>query len=131
MELIKSWHLPIRTVSEANSTEHWRKKHDRHRTQKLWVKTYFNNENLKFDLPIHVKLIRNAPYMLDKHDNLPMSFKWIFDEICSNLIPGKASGRADDSDLITVEYEQVKSQGHSIQIEFYRPCINASQLQSS
>ena len=131
MELIKKWSLPIRTVSEANSTEHWRKKNNRHKAQKLWIKTYFQNEPLDVDLPIHVKLTRCAPYMLDKHDNLPMSFKWIFDEICSKLIPGKAPGRADDSDLITVEYDQVKSSGHSIRIEFFHPCKDDVQLQPS
>lgn len=106
MDKIISWHLPIKTASEANSSEHWSKKWKRHKTQKKWVKAFFLKDRPKIDLPVHVVLTRIAPRLLDSHDNLPASLKWIADEIAANIIPGKKSGRADDSKEISWEYRQ-------------------------
>lgn len=69
--------------------------------------------------PIRVKLTRYAPRMLDKHDNLPYSFKWIYDAVCDYCRPGLAAGRADDTDDISVEYDQVKQAKYEIKVEIY------------
>lgn len=120
MKLIAKWSMPLRTISEANSSEHWRYKHARHRMQKHWIKNYWLKEQQKFDLPIHIKLTRYAPNRLDQWDNLPMSFKWILDCLAELIRPGLAAGRADDTDQITVEYHQVKDSKYKIEIEFYQ-----------
>lgn len=124
MKLIAKLDLPIRTVSEANDPSSWKNKFKRHQIQKYWIKVAFKNEFSlqKPRLPVHVKLTRFAPGTLDPHDNLPMSFKWIFDEICSQLIPGKKAGRADDDKRITVEYAQIKDKAFHIHVEFFDPC---------
>lgn len=109
--------LPIRTVSEANSSEHWTKKHKRHKKQQFLVTLAIKGLKCKLTLPCEIKLTRYAPRCLDKHDNLPMSFKYILDCICGIITPGKKAGRADDDDRISVLYHQEKSKKYSIKIE--------------
>lgn len=121
MKTIATWQLPIRTASEANSTEHWTKKSKRHAVQKGWVKWAFNKDwptDSRTNV-FHVVLTRIAPRALDNHDNLPLSFKWIADAIADCLIPGKAVGRADDSKCLTWEYRQEKgkTKEYAIKIE--------------
>lgn len=126
MKLIVKWSLPIRTISEANCSQHWRVKYKRHQAQKYWIKAYFKNEQTKIPLPVHVKLTRYAPKSLDRHDNLPMSFKWIVDSVCETLIPGKAAGRSDDDKRISIEYDQVKSSEYRVVLEFFDPGTNSA-----
>lgn len=106
------WHLPIRTASESNSSEHWTVKNKRHARQKGWINTLFKRAEGIVKLPCTVTLTRIAPRALDEHDNLRVSFKWIADAIASNLIPGKAAGRADDSKEITWQYKQERGNPH-------------------
>jgi len=120
--MINSWALPIETVSEGNQREHWHKAARRHTKQKDLINLF-----LKKDLPLYinkkitVKLIRISPRMLDEHDNLRFSFKWIVDAVANLLNPGLKAGRADDSDLITWEYDQEKGKPKekAIRIEIY------------
>ncbi len=106
MAKITIFDLPVKTVSEANSSEHWLKKGKRHQHQKWAVIKAFHDNKFKFNLPVEITLIRIAPRSLDKEDNLPCSMKYIKDYIADQLIPGKAAGRADDSKEITWKYEQ-------------------------
>lgn len=108
MSKITVFQIPIRTVSESNSTEHWVKKANRHKIQKWMVVKVFRDNKFAFKLPVEITLIRIAPRTLDKEDNLPMSLKWVKDAIADQLIPGKAPGRADDSKEITWKYDQKK-----------------------
>lgn len=119
MEKIKEWNLPIKTVSEANSFEHWTKKHKRHKAQKMLVSIAMRSESKEIDLPCHIKLTRLAPRILDKDDNLPMAFKFIKDQISDELIPGKAAGRADDDPRLSWSFDQQKSKDKSIKIEIF------------
>jgi hypothetical protein len=119
VEKIKEWNLPILTVSEANSSEHWTKKHKRHRIQKGWVSAAMRSESKEIDLPCHIKLTRLAPRILDKDDNLPMAFKFIKDQISDELIPGKAAGLADDDPRLSWSYDQQKSKEKSVKIEIF------------
>lgn len=100
--------LPIKVYSEANSNDHWCKKSARHKKQKEAIFYELREHIYEKMLPCKIKLTRIAPRKLDVHDNLPFSFKWIFDSICELLIPGKAVGRADDDNRIQVEYDQRK-----------------------
>lgn len=101
--------LPLRTISEGNSAEHWSKKHKRHKKQKQIIRLYLNRlPKGHIYPPVKITLTRIAPRMLDVHDNLPMSFKWVLDAICDYLYPGQAAGRADSSKDIHVFYDQQK-----------------------
>jgi hypothetical protein len=116
---IIEWTLPIITVSEANSRENWRKKHNRHKSQKTEISAYCRAECKNIELPCHVKLTRLSARFLDKDDNLPMAFKYIKDQIASELIPGKAAGRADDDSRLSWSFDQQKSKDNSIMIEIF------------
>lgn len=118
MQLLYEWRLPIITVSEANSTEHWSKKHKRHKAQKNLILLAFKIHSLKIELPCVIKLIRLSPRLLDD-DNLLSAFKFIRDEISSQLIPGLAPGRADSDPRIKWEYNQEKSKTKGIKIQFF------------
>jgi hypothetical protein len=109
--------LPIRTVSEANCSESWPVKHKRHSRQKLLVSLALKPLRERVKLPARIVLTRFAPRELDRHDNLPMSFKYIVDAVCSILTRNYIPGRADNDDRILIEYDQVKSQKYGIKIE--------------
>jgi len=119
--LIKSWTLPIETVSEGNLFENYHKANGRHRKQKKDIKDNLSEISSFKDQKITVKLIRISPRSLDKHDNLPMAFKFIVDAIADLLNPGKKAGRADDSELITWKYDQEKGKPKEkgIRVEVY------------
>jgi hypothetical protein len=108
MKTILTWQLPIKTASEANSSEHWCKKAKRHKLQKRWIAAVFHREKPQLTLPCHVVLSRIAPRELDYHDNLPCSLKYIADSIAEQITGNYIPGRADDSKEITWEYKQEK-----------------------
>jgi hypothetical protein len=101
--------LPIRTVSEANSSEHWTAKHKRHKKQKFIVRAYLNKiPRNTIKLPVAIHLTRIAPRQLDRDDNLPMAFKYVKDYISDWITPGLQAGRADDNDQMSFSYSQNK-----------------------
>ncbi len=123
------WELPIKTVSEANSSEHWTKKSQRHRRQQCFVKQLYMKEIQPIELPCIVTMIRLGPRILDD-DNLASAFKYIRDEISECLIPEKKGiyvrkdgkiikikGRADSDERIKWQYSQEKSAKYGIRIE--------------
>jgi hypothetical protein len=120
MELILQTELPIKTVSEANCSEHWTKKHKRHISQKEMVSWFFKPLRSQIFLPCHIKLIRISPRRLDKDDNLPCSFKWIKDEIAAQLTGYLTPGRADEDPRITWSYDQEKGTPQRIRLEIYQ-----------
>ena len=125
--------IPIRLVSEANSSEHWTKKYKRRRIQKLLVKMCLAREKLP-DLPCKIKLTRISPLKLDVYDNLPMCFKYVLDAVCDVLVPGLASGRADgDPRIHGVDFFQEKGAvgEYAITIEITTSSPGASQAPST
>ncbi len=98
--------IPLRIISEANTTEHWSKKSARHRKQKYLVCLFLRPVISTISLPCHVQLTRIAPRMLDEHDNLRSSLKWVVDSIAGLLLPNLADGRADDDKRISWAYDQ-------------------------
>lgn len=110
--------LPLRTVSEANCSEHWRLKHKRHKNQQALMALTFKPVKDKIALPCAILLTRIAPNKLNKHDNLPMSFKYIVDAVCAILTGDYRPGRADDDeDRISIAYDQIKSEEYGIKID--------------
>lgn len=108
--------LPLRTVSEANTFEHWSYSHARHKLQKNTVALAIKPLVQHIKLPCHVKLIRYAPEQLDKFENLPMSFKYIVDACCAHITGDFRAGRADSDERISLSCDQVKSEGYGIKI---------------
>jgi len=95
--------LPIRTVSEANSREHWRARHKRSKMQReaarLAMHNYSRNMYLLPKIPI--TLVRIGARKLDD-DNLARSFKAIRDGIAD------AIGIDDGSEQYIWRYAQEK-----------------------
>jgi len=108
--------LPIRTVSEANNFDSWKKKHKRHTIQKNTVALALNPIKNVIKLPCSIKLTRFAPGTLDKFENLPMSFKYIVDACCAIITGDHRAGRADSDERISLSCDQVKSEGYGIKI---------------
>jgi len=108
--------LPIRTVSESNTTEHWFKKATRHTKQKGIVRCFLEKIKDNVHFPCELVITRYAPRRLDKHDNLPMSLKWIVDACCESITGEKVAGRADDSEYIKISYQQVVNKLYGVKI---------------
>lgn len=123
-----TWILPIKTVSEINCSEHWSKKHKRHKLQQFFVRQLFIHEATEITLPCEIKLTRLSPRQMDC-DNLPTSMKYIKDEIAEHLT-GKGGyyitkkghvkaikGHADNDKRITWSYHQEKYKILAVKIE--------------
>lgn len=123
-----SLEIPMELKSEANISEHWSKRHKRHKQQRLILFAALNN-HLKgptrceaIYLPCHIVLTRIAPRMLDKEDNLPMSMKAVKDCIADLICPGMAPGRSDDNKQMSWEFKQEKGlpKQKLLRIEIYQ-----------
>lgn len=108
--------LNIKTISEANCQEHWTKRHKRHKKQKNILFWSFLEVKPFVKLPCTITFIRLAPKTLDVHDNLPMSQKWLCDQLCAEITGDFRAGRADDSDQIKIKYDQIKSKVYAVKI---------------
>jgi len=123
------WELPIKTVSEANCSEHWSKKAKRHKQQQFFVRTVFNHNSEPIQLPCIVTLTRLCCRFYDDDNNVSC-FKKIRDEMSECLIPEKRGhyvtkkgkikaikGRADSDPRIEWKYKQEKNKNPGIRIE--------------
>lgn len=94
--------VPIRTISEANSRDHWRVKNARKKAQQEEVAIAMHNalRGNNIALPCSVRMIRYGQNALDT-DNLAGSFKHTQDMIARKL-------NVDDGDAskVTWLYEQ-------------------------
>lgn len=97
------FYVPIRLYSEANMSEHWRKRNERKLAQQLEMHVSLTNvlAGHKIKLPCKVRMVRIGPKLLDK-DNLAGSFKAVQDSIARTL--GVDDG---DRSKIDWEYDQV------------------------
>jgi len=114
------WFIPIRTVSEANIHEYWKKSWRRHEKQKNDIQFIWQSQKPNVVLPCTVTFTRLSMKELDEDDNLRMAFKSIKDKVAALLIPGLAPGRADGDKRITWKYAQEKSRklGINLKIEW-------------
>ncbi len=128
--------LALKTVSEANISEHWSKSGRRHRQQQQFISKLFLLERPEMPLPCVILMVRLSPYQLD-YDNLVMAFKWIKDQIGACMFPEKVvtcltktkkgdktivkkhlnKGHADSDARVKWEYSQEKSRKTGIRIE--------------
>lgn len=111
--------IPLKTVSEANSREHWIKKSARHKLQRNAVAAIIKPHVYKISVPCKIKLIRISPRKLDLGDNLPMAFKSIKDQLGEMICNEKVKGRGDGDDRILWEYNQErgKPKEYAVRIE--------------
>lgn len=116
--------LLIKTISEANSHQHWSQSKSRHSMQKKHI--YLAFKDLIVPLPCTVKLSRISPRLLDGHDNLKTSFKWIVDQLAECIIRNnepnqtyKGPGRYDNDPRIKWEYAQEKGKPQRIRVEIF------------
>lgn len=112
------WEIPVKTVSEANSREHWHVKARRHTSQAFYIKSFFRKELPQFEFPLRIRLTRLGKRKLDS-DNLQMSMKWIRDAIADNIFPNMAAGRADDDPRLIWEYDQMTGKMCGVLIQFF------------
>jgi len=125
--------LPIKTVSEANASEHWTVKSRRHHSQQRIIRYAMAKHADVIRVPCTVRLIRVSPGLLDS-DNLLTAFKWIRDEISELILPDKKKsytsghgktvslkGRCDDDPRITWQYDQCKGRVYAVLIEIIFP----------
>lgn len=123
------WELPLTTVSEANSSEHWSKSSKRHRQQQFFVRAMFHARKPAIPIPCKITLTRLNSRALDDDNNVS-AMKWIRDEISECIFPEKrkvivtskgklrpVKGRADDDPRLHWEYAQEKSKTLGIRIE--------------
>jgi hypothetical protein len=122
------WEIPLKTVSEANSSEHWTVSSKRHRQQQFFVRALFHGLKQEIPIPCTVTLTRLNSRPLDEDNNVS-AMKWIRDEISECIFPEKRKsyvskgkvrsikGRADDDSRISWKYAQEKSKTLGIRIE--------------
>lgn len=110
--------MPIKTVSELNCSQHWRKKDERHKLQRKTVSLVLGPIRGKIPVPCHMHLVRYAPRKLDAHDNLPGSLKYVVDACCAIISGDFRPGRADGGNLFSFSYGQEKSSQYGVKVEF-------------
>lgn len=120
LSLVSSLELPIRTVSEANTREHWTKSRKRRTAQRQAV--LYALSSLQLELPLLVHLVRISPRKLDEHDNLKISFKYIVDAIADHLLPSRRRGIADSDPRLEWRYSQEPGgvKEYAIKILFFK-----------
>src|SRR5260221_11332580 len=95
--------VPMKTVSEANLSEHWSKKYKRNKLQQWAIHCYLHNQlsgnSRQLTLPLNILVIRRGKRKMDT-DNLPVSLKHVTDAIASFFIPGLLPGRADSDNRL-------------------------------
>lgn len=119
MKQILYLHIPTKTVSEANISEHWSKKNKRHKLQKNDVFFALLGHRSKIKFPCEILLKRLGKKLLDS-DNLSFSLKWVRDAVADSIIPGLPPGKADGDPRIKWDYAQEVSKDYGVIIEIYQ-----------
>ncbi len=107
--------VPLITISEANTSEHWRKSAARHKRQKGIIKLHWIKIRNLVSLPCKMQLIRLAPRSLD-FANLCMSLKWVEDSCAEELTGNYVPGRADGDPRIKTTFSQEKCKEYGVKI---------------
>ena len=123
-------HIPVVTVSELNSREHWTVKRRRHKLQQAAVRHEMAKIRTEIPLPCDITMTRVSYRTMDT-DNLQGAFKYVRDEIAETLLPEYAAtyrdhlgrirrkmGRADDDPRLKWHYAQERGKGPLIKISF-------------
>lgn len=107
--------LPLRTISEINTHEHWTKVHKKvghhRRSVEMAMRAHANARCLKIKPPCSVRLTRIAPDALDVTDNNPAALKHVIDGVADWL------GINDRSPTVTWECCQEQRAQYGVRIE--------------
>ncbi len=129
---ILSFMVPVKTISEANTSDHWTKRARRRRTQSLIVWHSFRKatKDVEVTLPCHITVIRLSSRSLDTMENLPMALKAITDELADILVPEKGGwyvtkagtkkrirGHSDSDPRLSWSYAQEKAKTQAVRVE--------------
>lgn len=117
--LLFDWEGEMIIKSESNMREHFWKVKSRRDTQKVIILSAMAEFKIETALPCVIVLTRLYPRLLDDDNNVG-AFKFIRDKLASLLLPGKASGRADNDPRIKWEYKQEKSKLKGARIQIYK-----------
>ena len=125
VELIGEWIVPLKTVSEANMSEHWTKAHKRHKAQKIAIKLYCNAlKTHRVGPGDTIVLSRLSSRRLD-YVNLVVSLKWIQDAVAEIIFPSLAPGRADDEKHgIIWHFEQEIAKKQAVRVQLFKENAN-------
>jgi hypothetical protein len=119
--------LPVVTLKEIDSGEKWQVRYARHKMQKSSCHLFFlkalqlekgkvPNKIISITFPCTVKLTRYAPRLLDEHDNLRVSLKYILDTLCAEISGEHRPGLADANKGFTFAYAQEKSSKYGVKV---------------
>lgn len=113
--------IPVKTVSEANSSDHWRVKYRRAQSQKELVRAMFQITETygNITLPCTITLVRCGKRTMDS-DNLASSLKYIRDAVAEMIIVDRRNlkpGQADGDPRITWLYDQRVGKGYSVEVK--------------
>lgn len=109
MKLLEKHYIEMEVVTEANTHEHWALAHKRHKRQKQLLRYKLSHFFIYKNKPLLIKFTRLYPGKLDKHDNLPMAFKYIVDAVSELIYSSVKAGRADDNKNLEWQYDQEKN----------------------
>lgn len=70
----------------------------------------------KICTPCTITMVRYGKRLLDAHDNLPISFKYILDTVCAFVTGDNRPGRGDGYPGLKFVYAQEKSKDYFIRI---------------
>lgn len=118
-KLLYCWEVPLKIISEANSTEHWTKKHARHKSQRMVIGLMWLQKQPEIPFPCVVKMTRISSRLLDD-DNLVGAFKHVRDYVADCIIPHKPIGRSDSDKRIKWEYAQEKGKPQGMRLEIFK-----------
>ena len=93
--------FPIKTVSEANTRQHWRMKYNRKKAQQQAFVPIWRNAKVKVELPCQIIFTRYSTHLLDS-DNLVSAFKATRDALAREI------GIDDGSSQIEWIYRQAR-----------------------
>ncbi len=111
----------VRTISEANTCEHWSKRHRRAKEQKKAVSMHLEKVSEIYipKLPCKVHLTRVGKRKMDS-DNLAASLKYVRDAVAEWLVDDShnlAPGRADGDERIEWLYDQEIGSEYAVRVK--------------
>lgn len=113
--------IQVKTISEANVSEHWTRRHQRSKLQKRQIKAYLEafHHGQQVKLPCKVRITRVGKKRMDS-DNLAISMKYIRDALAEWIVDREgqlATGKADETDKLTWIYDQEIGKNYEVKIQ--------------
>lgn len=110
-EAAATFYVPVRTVSEANSREHWAAKAKRARLQRLAVFVHLQDNDMMIPKPPCIVTITRIGVRKLDGDNLQRAMKAVRDEVANRL------GVDDGGDAVEWRYDQRKGGAKEYAVE--------------